>query len=163
MINIVVMGESMVEFSPLRNNNYHQSFAGEDIEHSLVNGIPGKQPGAYLISTCPQGERSFSYGRDTSAAKSMLSAMTAPQQQALLSQTDLFYFSGISLAILLPEERLLFWQLAQQLVEQGIQLVFDSNYRPVLWESKSLAKAEFQRACEISDVVFAGAIESPNR
>lgn len=196
MTNLVVMGECMVEFSPLAEGEYKQSFAGdvyntaiylkrlladssdvslltavgndslshkmlqvleqENINSEFVEQLDYQQMGAYLIQTSAEGERSFVYWRDTSAAKSTLSSLNKASKKKLLFQTDIFYFSGISLAILKPLDRQLFWQLLGQLKNAGVQIVFDSNYRPKLWQNSEEAKNEFEQAFRYANVVFPG-------
>lgn len=43
-----------------------------------------------------------------------------------------------------------------RLKAQGIEIVFDSNYRPRLWDNEQEAVIQFNQALEVSDVVFAG-------
>ncbi len=196
MTNLVVMGECMVEFSPLAKGEYKQSFAGdvyntavylkrllanasnvsfltavgkdclsqqmlqalqqENINGEFVEQLQHQQIGAYLIETSAEGERSFVYWRDSSAAKSTLSFLSEASKKKLISQTDTFYFSGISLAILNPLDRQLFWQLLEQLKSADVHIVFDSNYRAKLWQNSDEAKSQFKQAFRYSDVIFAG-------
>ena len=196
MTNIVVMGECMVEFLPLTEGEYKQSFAGdvyntavylkrllanaskvslltavgkdllsqqmiqalaqENINTEFVEQLPHQQIGAYLIKTSAEGERSFVYWRDSSAAKSTLSFLNATSKKKLISQTDIFYFSGISLAILNPLDRQIFWQLLEQLKNSGVQIVFDSNYRAKLWQNSDETKSQFAQAFRYANVVFPG-------
>jgi 2-dehydro-3-deoxygluconokinase len=46
-------------------------WAAERLDCSLVLAHPSRQTGLYAISTDAQGERSFAYWRDTSAAREM--------------------------------------------------------------------------------------------
>lgn len=196
MTNLVVMGECMVEFSPLADGEYKQSFAGdvyntavylkrllanasnvslltavgkdslsqqmlqvlaqENINSEFVEQLYSQQMGAYLIQTSEDGERSFVYWRDTSAAKSTLSSLSEASKKKLIAQTDIFYFSGISIAILNPLDRQLFWQLLGLLKSAGVQIVFDSNYRAKLWQNNEEAKSQFEQAFGYANVVFAG-------
>lgn len=196
MTNVVVMGECMVEFSPLAVGEFKQAFAGdvyntavylkrlladsthvslltavgqdllsqqmlqaleqENINSEFVEQLHFQQIGAYLIQTSDEGERSFVYWRDTSAAKSTLSSLSEAGKTKLILQTNIFYFSGISLAILSPIDRQLFWQLLGQLKSAGVQIVFDSNYRPKLWQSIEEAKSQFEQAFRYANVVFPG-------
>eukprot|EP01137_Pigoraptor_chileana_P036848 Opistho-2@33115 len=57
-------------------------WAAEGIALDLVRRIPGRMPGLYLIEVDERGERSFSYWRDTSAAKAYFeTAAPTPLEQ----------------------------------------------------------------------------------
>lgn len=195
-MNIVVMGECMVELSSTDTNVFYQGFAGdvyntavylkrlmaqeckvsiltavgfgelskdmlnafkqECINTELVAKIEDKQPGLYMIKTAADGERSFSYWRENSAAKQMLSCLSESQKIQIEHHTDIFYFSGISLAILDEKDRGCFWRLIQSLKQQNTKIVFDTNYRSVLWRSKYEAKDLYHQAFSVSDIVFPG-------
>jgi len=140
-----VMSERMVD-----------DFLSHRIDTCFVKRVNDRQPGAYLIQTSDQGERSFVYWRDTSAAKMTISQLSEEDKSKLINQCDLFYFSGISIAILNQNERETFWQLVNDLRNAGAQIVFDSNFRSRLWHSHDDAKQQFEQAFSLSDIVFAG-------
>ncbi|MCJ8319962.1 MAG: sugar kinase [Colwellia sp.] len=131
-------------------------FLNNGINTHLVKRVCNKQPGAYLIKTSDEGERSFVYWRDTSAAKVTISQLSDNDKDSLISQCDLFYFSGISIAIIDEKERNSFWQLIADLRNAGTQIIFDSNFRSRLWQSHDEAKRQFDKAFRQSDIVFAG-------
>jgi 2-dehydro-3-deoxygluconokinase len=131
-------------------------FLNHDINTQLVKRVIDRQPGAYLIQTSDEGERSFIYWRDTSAAKVSISQLDEYDKSKLIDQCDLFYFSGISIAILDESEREIFWKLVNELRGGGTQIVFDSNFRHSLWLSHDDAKQQFAKAFMQSDIVFAG-------
>lgn len=58
------------------------------------------QPGLYLIQLDAQGERTFLYWRNQSAARYMVQHPDFAKVIAELQQVDVIYLSGISLAIL---------------------------------------------------------------
>ncbi|KGJ92094.1 sugar kinase [Thalassotalea sp. ND16A] len=195
-MNIVVMGECMIEFSPAGNSSYKQAFAGDvyntavylkrlqnsavdisiltavgcdalsnamvddfkasGIDTSYVQRVSQRQTGAYLIEISAEGERSFVYWRDTSAAKITISQLEDSAKRKLIKQCDMFYFSGISIAILANEDRQAFWLLLVELKQAGVKIVFDSNFRSRLWKSTEDAISQFEQALRISDIVFAG-------
>lgn len=109
--------------------------------------------GAYMVVNDEQGERSFIYWRNDSAAKRMMSESS---NDALAVVHDMVFFSGITIAILLPEERALFWQFIKDAKAKGSRIVFDPNYRPTLWENESVAKAEMEIAYGLSDWLMPG-------
>jgi 2-dehydro-3-deoxygluconokinase len=117
--------------------------AANDLGHSNIRRIADKSPGLYAINTAPDGERSFTYWRSDSAARQMFSDADFD----FLEQFDGLYLSGITLAILPQTLRL---ALLEWLNAAQIQVIFDSNYRPHLWEDRATARkiigAFWQRA-----------------
>ncbi|MBE0546648.1 MAG: sugar kinase [Rubrivivax sp.] len=134
-----------------------QRWAAEGLELSLVRRIAGRLPGLYLIDVDARGERSFSYWRDSSAAKAYFEAgcETVPtpleQRQA---EWDALYLSGISLAILPPAGRERLFALMQALRERGAAVVFDNNYRPRLWPDAAEARRCYARAFELATLAL---------
>lgn len=94
-----------------------------------------RQPGLYLIQLDEQGERTFLYWRNQSAARYLLQHIDYAKISAEFAQLDMLYLSGISLAILPENDRNLLLQQLASLAQQGIEIIFDSNYRPALWQS----------------------------
>ncbi|MEM1289417.1 MAG: sugar kinase [Pseudomonadota bacterium] len=96
-------------------------------------------PGVYAIHVNEEGERSFLYWRNQSAARSMFDADGLTQ--ARLLEYDVVYLSGITLAILSRPARHLLVRAASSLTAAGKLVAFDSNFRPKLWESGDDARA----------------------
>ncbi|MFU2079031.1 sugar kinase [Avibacterium endocarditidis] len=96
---------------------------------------PHRQAGLYLIQLDKFGERTFLYWRSESAARYLLQHPDYAQVQQQLSEMDMIYLSGISLAILPNADRYALIAQLKQLASQGVKIAFDSNYRPKLWES----------------------------
>ena len=71
------------------------------ITQDCVARHPIKTPGLYAIETDDQGERRFSYWRSDSAARTLFGPECTIDLH-ILSQFELVYVSGISLAILPP-------------------------------------------------------------
>ena len=71
----------------------------EGVGTELVRRLPGRVPGLYTISVDERGERTFTYWRDSSAARAYFDVAETPLEQAA-DGLDALYFSGISLAIL---------------------------------------------------------------
>ena len=90
-------------------------------------------PGLYAITTSDAGERSFTYWRSASAARTLFDT----GDFGMLSGYDTLYLSGISLAILPHAVRLAF---LNWLGQSNVQLIYDSNYRPRLWDSTDHAR-----------------------
>ncbi|QUJ78170.1 sugar kinase [Sulfitobacter albidus] len=98
-----------------------------------IRRISGAQAGLYAITTTPEGERSFTYWRESSAARRLFSDHAFD----VLSDYDAVYFSGISLAILPHAVRL---ALIDWLARASVTVIYDSNYRPRLWENLHIAR-----------------------
>ena len=113
----------------------------EGLDTSGVARLPGRLPGIYAISVDPHGERTFSYWRSESAARSMFDA--GGIDPASLGNFDLVMLSGITLAILPPEQRTRLIAQCGLLRASGKTIAFDTNYRPRLWESEDVARTTF--------------------
>lgn len=127
-------------------------WAGEGLDTSLVLTHPTRQAGLYAITTDGHGERSFTYWRDTSAAREMfaLPGMAAALAQA--GQADLLGFSLITLAVLPPEAREELLALAGRVRTHGGKVAFDGNYRPRLWASPAETIAARDAAVAVADI-----------
>ncbi|WP_309598963.1 PfkB family carbohydrate kinase, partial [Klebsiella pneumoniae] len=77
------------------------------------------QPGLYLIQLDEQGERTFLYWRNDSAARYLVRHPEYPALLAQMAQMDAIYLSGISLAILPPQDRLQLLDDLKTLSQQG--------------------------------------------
>jgi 2-dehydro-3-deoxygluconokinase len=127
--------------------------AGAGIETGYIRRIPGRSPGLYMIHL-DNGERSFSYWRSASAARSL-----ADDRQTLKSamdDADILYFSGITLAILPPEGRATLLELADEQKRLGKIVAFDPNIRPRLWESKAEMLATISDGAGAASIVMPG-------
>lgn len=104
-----------------------------------VESREGMMPGLYAIDTDADGERSFSYWRSASAARTLF---TAPCDVELekLNYFDLVFLSGITMAILPPNIRSEVLAWANRYRAAGGTLAYDSNYRPHLWECAAIAR-----------------------
>ena len=128
----------------------------EKLDSSLVLRTKTARPGLYMINTDCFGERSFVYWRDSSAAKQSLALFRQHNTIANLLPADVFYFSGISLAILSLDDRTYLFALIKELKAQGVQIVFDPNYRPALWPDAEICRANFDQAYALSDLALPG-------
>ena len=116
-------------------------WATEGLDTSLVLEHPSRGTGLYAISTDDAGERSFTYWRDTSAAREMLALPGSHDALAIAAQADLVGFSLITLAILPPKARRALLAMARQVRARGGQVAFDGNYRPRMWSGAEEARA----------------------
>lgn len=111
----------------------------ESITTHHISKTEGRSPGLYAISTDRCGERSFSYWRENSAARLLFQEGTDVNFDQLAG-FDILYLSAISLAILPHVIRLQLLDWITQYRTKGGITIFDSNYRPPLWESKNIAQ-----------------------
>ena len=125
----------------------------EGVGTELVRLLPGRVPGLYTISVDERGERTFTYWRDSSAARAYFDATETPLEQAA-DALDALYFSGISLAILSPAARERLFEVARRIRSKGGRVIFDNNYRPRLWADAPTAQAAFAQSLALSDVAL---------
>lgn len=123
--------------------------AGMDVGH--VQRCAHRTLGLYLISL-HDGERSFSYWRDQSAAREMAQDEAALKSAA--EGADLIYFSGITLGILDTAGRNRLLGVLDAARDAGAVVAFDSNLRPRLWASSEEMCAAVMHAAAVSDVVL---------
>ncbi|MBY5946154.1 sugar kinase [Photobacterium rosenbergii] len=117
----------------------------EGVSTDLVLRDGSRQPGLYLIQLDDKGERTFLYWRNQSAARYMLQHDDFEHVATQLGKMDMVYLSGISLAILPQQDRQKLVELLGLLAESGVDILFDTNYRPALWESAEQAQECYQQ------------------
>ena len=128
----------------------------EGINTAFVRRFRDKLPGSYTISTGPDGERRFSYDRDESAARELFRDDYAASLQDSLKDFHIVYLSGVSIAILSPELRENLLILLKSLRRAGVIIVYDPNYRAVLWASPEEAGDWAGRVYRETDVALPG-------
>ncbi|AOG08965.1 sugar kinase [Agrobacterium sp. RAC06] len=121
----------------------------EGIGTDHVRRLPDKTIGLYYI-TLKDGERSFTYWRNDSAAKRLASDPGALNRA--LEGADLAYWSGITLAILSNQDRLALIEALGQFAGKGGTVVFDPNLRPRLWDNPETMRGWVHRAAAVSDL-----------
>lgn len=116
-----------------------------------IREIAGKRAGLYMIHQA-DGDRQFTYWRDTSAAKSL--ADDAEALDRALEGAEVIYFSGITLAILAPEPRARLLKAIGEHRQRGALVCFDPNIRPALWEGKDAVREALTAAAKVSSIVL---------
>ena len=116
----------------------------DGIDTTCVLSDAARQPGLYLIQLDGNGERTFLYWRSDSAARYLLQHPDWQKVADALPQFDAIYLSGISLAILPPDDRARLTALLAAYAQGGGKVVFDGNYRPKLWQSADDTRAAYQ-------------------
>lgn len=123
--------------------------AGVDAGHVLRT--TERSVGLYLINL-QDGERSFSYWRDRSAAR-----LLADDRKLLVAATQdagIIYFSGITIAILDATGRANLLEVLGAARAAGKSVVFDSNLRPRLWTSSEDMTRTVMQAASVADIVL---------
>lgn len=126
-------------------------FATEDLDTRLIERRTDRVPGLYAISLDDHGERSFTYWRDSSAARTLFLA-PATVTPDHLAGFDLIYLSGITVAILAPEARSALLTTLRSFRAAGGRVAFDSNYRPRLWPDQATAQHEIGAFWALTDI-----------
>jgi 2-dehydro-3-deoxygluconokinase len=124
---------------------------GSDLDTTAIKQRDDRTVGLYLIQL-KDGERSFAYWRSQSAARCLASDRS--HLEAALDGAGLVYFSGITLAILPPEDRSAFLAALRSARENGVRVAFDPNLRPRLWEDVQTMRAVVTEAAGCCDFVM---------
>ena len=125
--------------------------ASEGIGTAHVTRDPDREIGLYAISL-KDGERSFAYWRDTSAARRL--ADDPAVLDAALRGAAVAYFSGITVAILPPEGRANLLAALARARAAGTKVVFDPNLRPRLWADAATMRQGIIEAAAGADLVL---------
>lgn len=107
--------------------------------------------GLYLIELA-EGERSFHYWRDTSAARTL--ADDEDQLTQSLQGADIVFFSGITLAILSEAGREVLFDAISEAQAGGAIVAFDPNIRPRLWSDPEEMRGAIMEAALSSEIVL---------
>jgi 2-dehydro-3-deoxygluconokinase len=126
-------------------------FETNGIDTSLIGVEKDRRPGLYMIEIT-DGERNFTYWRDQSAAKCL--AADRESLSDALSQADFIYFSGITIAILSPEDRTVLLEEIAKARKAGRRVAFDPNLRPRLWTSTEEMRVATMEAAAVADIVL---------
>ncbi|ENM3887930.1 sugar kinase [Vibrio cholerae] len=128
----------------------------EGVAIELVLRDPTRTPGLYLIQLDDQGERTFLYWRNQSAARYLLQHPDFGQIKQALNQVNMVFLSGITLAILPVEDRIALLNLLVELKAKGVEIAFDSNFRTALWpqDDHHTVKEIYQVMYQLTDVAL---------
>ncbi|MFV0359036.1 sugar kinase [Tropicimonas sp.] len=127
--------------------------ATEGVGTAHIRQHESRVPGLYAITTDAAGERSFTYWRDNSAARTLFSG-DGGADFAALQTFDLVYYSAITLAILSDTARTAFFGWIDAYRAGGGEIAFDSNYRPRLWKDRATAREAVETAWRKCDLAF---------
>jgi len=116
-----------------------------------IRRVEGRSPGLYMIHL-KDGERSFSYWRSVSAAKTL--ADDADHLRATIEASDIVVFSGITLAILAPTAAETLLLELRRAKAAGKLVVFDPNIRPRLWNDKQYMLETISAGARASSLIM---------
>jgi len=151
--------EVVVQFVTRLGDEQHSDamldeWRAEGIDTALVDRLPGRAPGLYLIELDERGERSFSYYRSESPARELLADDEhAAMLRAGLGGADWVFLSAVTLSLLSASahERLL--ALLDHLRANATRVVLDTNYRPRGWPDADTARrriADVLARCDLA-------------
>jgi len=120
----------------------------EGINSTYVERVPGENIGLYAISNDEHGEREFSYWRSSSPVRQLFD-----QPYFLTDDIDAFYFTGITLAVT-HSGRKNFLALLVNLRSRGVTIIFDPNYRALLWDDLEQAQSSYRAVLPLCDLIL---------
>lgn len=125
--------------------------AAHGISTRHITRHPTRSIGLYAISL-QNGERSFAYWRDSSAARTL---MEAPEPlQSALDAAQVIHISGITLAILEAQDRARLLQMLATARSRGAVTVLDPNHRARLWPDATTARHAITAAAQVCRVLL---------
>ncbi len=134
------------------SDDLRAAFAEEGVDTTHVLTHPTRSAGLYAIRVNEQGERSFTYWRGESAARSLFECPGAGDAIAAARDADLLYVSGITLSLFGSAGRMQLGTLAGSVRRNGGRVALDTNYRAVGWPDVDTARraiSEFARHADI--------------
>ena len=130
-------------------------WASEGVGTRLVMRLPGKLPGIYMIQTDDKGERRFFHWRESAAARSLMDLPETTEILNSLLSYDIVYLSAITLSIYSDDGRARLFAGVKRAREAGARFAFDTNFRARGWPDLNIARAVYQRAFGLADIVLA--------
>ncbi len=132
------------------------AWAAEGVDNELVLTAPGRLPGLYAIRTDADGERSFSYWRENSAARMFFETEGANAALASMASADILYVTGITLSLFGGSEQKKLREVAQAVRAKDGNVIFDPNYRPKGWSSVGAARDAFAQFAPTVTIALTG-------
>ncbi len=129
----------------------------EGVGTDHVLRLPGRMPGLYLIQTSANGERRFSYWRDSAPARDLFGLSQTESLIQTLCGYDLLYFSGITLSLYGETGREAFLAGLDRARARGARLAFDTNFRARGWPDRHMARRSYREALSRADIALCSA------
>lgn len=133
------------------SNDFLNYLKYHEINANYIERIKNKTLGLYLINT-DNGERSFSYWRDTSAAKKLFDTKNLFKFKRDFLTFDMIYFSAITLAILSKKGRKNLFKILKEAQNNGVKIAYDSNYREKLYKNKKESIKQHNKALKYCSI-----------
>jgi 2-dehydro-3-deoxygluconokinase len=130
--------------------------ADEGVDASLVRSVPDRLPGLYAIDRDPAGERRFYYWRAEAPARDFFALADREALRRAVTQAELVYLSGVSLAIVGEAGRAVLGELLHEAKAAGAAIAFDPNHRPQLWDSPAHARAAVEAVVPLCRYISSG-------
>lgn len=127
--------------------------ASAGVGTSLIGRRIDATVGLYLVSL-ENGERTFSYWRESSAARELDRGL---DRLVDVAPETLVYFSGITLAILSEDGRKRLIGAMATSRRSGCTVAFDPNIRPRLWEDTPTLRHWIESAVAVADIALPSA------
>ena len=141
---------SLIGHDPLSSGLFELATA-EGLYTGCLERHQTKNIGVYAVATDPQGERSFHYWRNQSAARHIGEDAGFLDR---LPRAEIIYISAITMAILGSAGRQTIIRFLQTRQKDGCLIAFDSNYRPSLWESADMARDIIAEMWSLADIAL---------
>jgi len=130
-------------------------WAAEGVGIERVLRLPGKLPGLYMIQTDDRGERRFFHWRESAAARSLMDLPETSDILNSLAGYDIVYLSAITLSLYNDAGRARLFAGIKRARENGARFAFDTNFRARGWPDLNVARAVYQNAFDVADIVLA--------
>ncbi len=137
------------------SNDMIRAWQEEGINTDLVLRNKDALPGLYLIQTNENGERRFSYWRDSAPVRRLLTHVEMPRIERLLLAHDQVYLSGITLSLFDAPSRARLFAILDDFRAAGRRIAFDTNFRPRGWPDRPAATAAYRAILQRADLVLA--------
>lgn len=145
------LGAEVCYATVLGDDNFSSQIRQVMQQHGLTSiavlTLKAQQPGLYCITNSADGERSFSYWRQQSAARQAFQSDLLFEQllQAISHCRDI-YWSGITLSLMSDSVLSRWLDFLSQLQHRGGRVYFDTNFRAALWQGRHDKLACYQAA-----------------
>lgn len=133
------------------SDSFVAQLAADGMDVSTISRDAQRGMGLYMIQL-DGAERSFHYWRDTSAARGL--AADAAALSAAIKGAGLIHLSGITLAILPPDDRATLLAALKGARENGARVSFDPNIRPRLWSSMDEVREVIAHMLALTDIAL---------
>ncbi len=108
-----------------------------------------------MIQTDEFGDRRFFHWRESAAARSLMDLPETGDILDSLARYDVVYLSAITLSIYDAQGRVKLIDALHRARTRGARVAFDTNFRARGWPDPDVARAVFDEAFAVSDIVLA--------